>query len=677
MTVGAGPAPQVAALRHPPIATPQPMRPRLRALPPVAAIPVALLFLASCRVVATAIAIPIAMVMVVCAGLAGLFVGDDQVSDEQELSANGNRVVERTLDVEVADDGTCAGTLVEVLEVTSALGLKTAQQPTLTYDPRSQELELVSAKVVNPDGSVREVAASETFERPSSLERGAPGFVSTKEKCVLLPHLIVGSTTHVAWRFKDKAPSSLGFSFTWRPKFAIPVTLATIRITHGEGLALRAEADAPFLLERTTDGAKRTVTATLRDYEGQVRERSMVGPADVCPRFVVTTHASWESIGAAFHTAVASRTEVSPAIETAAAEIVGERTGLAAARAIHRWVCRNISYVKLDLHPMDGWVPSPASQVLETRYGDCKDKYVLLASLLAARDIAVEPVLVNLDRSFEPLALPSPLQFDHCMAYLPEFELYSNPTDPFHDLGELALTLTDKFVVHATETGRVARTPGGTADGNLYEARHTATLGTDGIFTGRSEMHLAGRLAGPVRRILGKAASPGEAADGLLHGEALGGVGAVVSSDPTDLDTPLECGGEWHTEVPIPMGPTIYFAVPTGIEFVNASLIREFLTTHERRYPVLLMATDIRWRHELTMPAGYALDALPAGRSRTTAAGLFESSYQVTSDGKLVVERHLRIERDRFAPGEYDGLRAILLEATIDIETILAASLSG
>lgn len=67
-------------------------------------------------------------------------------------------------------------------------------------------------------------------------------------------------------------------------------------------------------------------------------------------------------------------------------------------------------------------------------------------------------------------------------------------------------------MVHATETGWVSRTPAGTADGNRYEARPTATLGADGIFTGQSTLHLYGRLAGPARRILGKAASPGEAA---------------------------------------------------------------------------------------------------------------------------------------------------------------------
>lgn len=134
---------------------------------------------------------------------------------------------------------------------------------------------------------------------------------------MLLPHVVIGAQTHVTWRFADEARSSLGFSYTWRPKFTLPVTLATIRITHGEGLALRADAEPPFSLQRSTNGANHTLTATLRDYDGEVRERSMVGAADACLRFVVTSHTSWESIGSAFHAAVASRAELSPDIEAA------------------------------------------------------------------------------------------------------------------------------------------------------------------------------------------------------------------------------------------------------------------------------------------------------------------------------------------------------------------------
>lgn len=75
------------------------------------------------------------------------------------------------------------------------------------------------------------------------------------------------------------------------------------------------------------------------------------------------------------------------------------------------------------------------------------------------------------------------------------------------------------------------------------------------------------------------------------------------------------------------------------------------------------MAIDKRWRHDITLPTGYAVDSLPSGRSHTTGAGLFESSYQTTNEGRIVIEHRLRIERDRFAPEKYDGLRAILLEA--------------
>jgi hypothetical protein len=89
------------------------------------------------------------------------------------------------------------------------------------------------------------------------------------------------------------------------------------------------------------------------------------------------------------------------------------------------------------------------------------------------------------------------------------------------------------------------------------------------------------------------------------------------------------------------------------------------------------MASDIRWRYELTLPAGYSLETLPDARSRTSSAGLFESTYQIAEDGQLVVERHLRIEHDRYAPEDYDGLRAILMEAMVDIETILTARLAN
>jgi hypothetical protein len=190
-------------------------------------------------------------------------------------------------------------------------------------------------------------------------------------------------------------------------------------------------------------------------------------------------------------------------------------------------------------------------------------------------------------------------------------------------------------------------------------------------------MDFSGRTSGGFRRRLASTTDTARTAASLLHADPLGGHGALATSDPTDLDTPLHCEGEWTSDVPIAMGPTIHFTTPSGIDLVNPELLRDFLSTEERRHPLVVAAIEIAWHFELALPEGYTLDALPAGRSVATPAGRFESRYRATDDGRLVVERLLRVERDRYAPEQYPELRAVLLEAIVDLETILTAGVRG
>jgi hypothetical protein len=239
---------------------------------------------AGCRAVATVLMIPVMVVAVVFGSLAGIFVSAEGPGDDAELHAGGIRIDERVLDVEVAADLSFAGTLVVVSTVTDTAGLAAAQQTSLSFDPRSQELELVSARVVNPDGSVHEVHPDHVFERPSAVSRGAPGFVSGTTTSVLFPQLVVGSQTHAEWRFRQTVPSSLGFTYAWRPPFALAVEESRIRIAYDEDVPLRFAADAPFEVVESGEGGRRVLEATLRGYAGQRPERNMVAADDVCPK---------------------------------------------------------------------------------------------------------------------------------------------------------------------------------------------------------------------------------------------------------------------------------------------------------------------------------------------------------------------------------------------------------
>lgn len=630
-----------------------------------------LLLLAGCRAIATLVLLP----FVALAWVATIFIGSEGLTNQDELRASGIRVDAYVADYRIASDLTYAATLEVRRTVTGPAGLADAQEATQNFDPRTQTLELVSAEVIHPDGSRATVAADQVFTRPSTAAKGAPSFVSTLTKTVLFPQLRVGSQTHVTWKFTESGQSILGFNCSWRPSFALPVTEARLRFEHPTDVPLRVEGRAPFAIARHVDGEHTVVEATLRDYVGQTPERTMVAPRDLTPIIVATTTKSWEEIGARFHEAIADKVESTPEITALAAKIVGERKGVDAARAIHRWVCANVQYVAVYLNQMSGWVPNSASVVLKNGYGDCKDQYVLLASLLGARGIAVEPVLVAYDRSFTELPLPTPQQFDHCLAYLPEFDLYSNPIDPYRDLGELETTLAGKFAVVATSTGRTTRTPSGSADRNRYRLEQKVAIAADGTVSGHSTLDVAGPQAGRFRRSLVLAASPEQAADDLLSSTRIGGTGELKTTSPTDLDVPLRATGEWKGDVPLAMGKSLRFATPIGLDLFDPSVLLHAITGKERRHPSLLGAREIAWHHEIQLPAGFAFTALPEGRRAQNAAGRFQSSYVVGADGRLVVERVLRIERDVYPAADYASLREILVTASSDLQTILSAEM--
>lgn len=80
-----------------------------------------------------------------------------------------------------------------------------------------------------------------------------------------------------------------------------------------------------------------------------------------------------------------------------------------------RWVQENIRYTSISIGP-GSYTPTDPETVLERRFGDCKDKSLLLATLLRRLDIDARPALVHSRRGpILPQELPSPYVFDHAI----------------------------------------------------------------------------------------------------------------------------------------------------------------------------------------------------------------------------------------------------------------------
>ena len=91
-------------------------------------------------------------------------------------------------------------------------------------------------------------------------------------------------------------------------------------------------------------------------------------------------------------------------------------------RAIYHFVAKQVRYVGIELG-QSAYQPSPAAEVLQKQYGDCKDKTTLLISMLDLVGIKAYPVMISTS-PYERIdtTLPSLSQFNHLIAAIPTAE---------------------------------------------------------------------------------------------------------------------------------------------------------------------------------------------------------------------------------------------------------------
>lgn len=574
--------------------------------------------------------------------------------------------------VELNHDLTYTETIEQDYVFLTKAGIPLADRDMVTFYPKSQRLELVEAYVLRPDGTRIDVPESARFTRPSAASQETPGFTGSETTTVLFPRLEVGSRTHVLWRLTQTKPSVLGFNVAVRPLLEWPTRHMTLTINAPADLALRFAGRGGFAVAEQVNDRRRRITPSLDDVAAEQREPEMVAASDFQPMFVVTSLPDLAALGAIYHRQAADRAEVTPVIHAAAERIAGDKSGLDGARAIHDWLAANIRYVAVYLDPSDGWVPHSADEVLARGYGDCKDHIVLLQALLAARGIKAEAALVDWGPRYERYPLGVPQEFNHVIAWLPEFGLFANPTNPFARLGSLDRRLAGKTVVIATEAGEVARTPESRPEANSYRLDSDLTVSADGTIEGSSQFALDGNIEAGAREDVAGAYSASELANRMLAATPEGGYGEVLSNDPKDLGRPFELDASWSS----PHGITFqsgeaYFSTPVGVDFEQAStMLRPYLASGEpRRHGVLTPALDLAWNYTIHLPEGYVITRLPQDQDFTNAIGRYVAHYE-RRGADLHVARSLRVERDHYPAALYRELQRLFFTALDDVRSV-------
>jgi len=571
----------------------------------------------------------------------------------------------RRLVIEVQPDGTAKRYQREVHRVNTESGARDLDRFVLSARVGTQEVRLLSARVQHPDGSVEEARTGRS---------GRSGRLP-----VDLPPISVGDLVDLEWRLDDLRPSFFGRTFGLRTSFVgdadLPLNESEVVLLSSPELPLYHQlrnVELEPVVEALEGGRTRT-RWTLTDWAPRRRESPMPPTLEWMPILEASSYADWQALGAWWWDLIEEEIRVSNEMSAFVAELTGElETPLERLRALYDFVVTDVRYNAWEFG-VHGYQPYSAPVIFSRRFGDCKDKAILLRALLSEVDIECFPVLIDSQRvrAAEDHGLALVQHFNHVIAWVPEQEgipaMYLDGTARLHPLEVLPASDLGAAVVIVKPDGvQEARIPFPSAEVNQLMLDIEIDLAASGPSPTVIERRARGTFDPAERRLWAggeqERAEVAERIAGELYG-ALDGATSVQTSQVEALSgetwARIECAPE-----------TIGRASEGGIELPVVPSRMDFFSTlaseSARSLDLVLSAPAVHERRLVyQLPDGAGVEELPPAVAHETEDASY--SWGATLDGNaLTIIERFSMKSQRVPPERYPALRELLreLEAT-------------
>jgi cellulose synthase operon protein C len=420
---------------------------------------------------------------------------------------------------------------------------------------------------------------------------------------------------------------------------------------------------APRLTTKTEEhGGERVTTYAVRDVATIESEPAMPGLAEVAPYLHVSTYASWDDVGKWYWRLVEEQLAPDDELRRAAhAAVSAKAPELERVRAIHELVVTGTRYVGLEFG-IHGYKPYKVTQVLERRFGDCKDKASLMVALLREVGVDSELVLVRTRRGGLVDRAPASLAiFDHAITYVPDLDLYLDGTAEFSGMTELPAQDQGVMVLRVGPRGaHLAETPVLPSTANRVDRSWRVDLDARGDATVHEDLTIHGQAASEWREHY---QTPGERAE--RYGRVWTG------RNPGARLTSIEMPRIEERDAPVTVRavadvPRFGLASADGgvtlpLTVREADFSRTYARLSSRRQDLVIAYP---WQHaeEIVyhLPPGWGVRAGAEPRALSGPFGRVTLDVKTEPGGLVRVRSFLDVTRARIAPGEYAAFRAFL-----------------
>jgi lipoprotein NlpI len=307
------------------------------------------------------------------------------------------------------------------LLVNDAASLSSAGQISIPFVPEYNQLKLHAVRVHRNGQSLDRTASSNVrfLQRETGLEQGV--YSGEVTASILISDLRVGDTLEFAYSLHGQNPVFGGkFIETASWDQASPTALRRVVLNHrvGRQISWRVIGDRkskPVVPTETVKGEMRRLVFEERSIGKFEPEPSTPRDYPAYRRMQFSEFSGWDDVVAWARRLFQRHGELSQDLRDVIGKLRERPTDEDRAVGALEFVQSEIRYFSVSLGE-SSHRPTQPDIVLKQRYGDCKDKSLLLLTLLEALGIESKPVLVatGVRRGLDHM-LPSPELFNHAI----------------------------------------------------------------------------------------------------------------------------------------------------------------------------------------------------------------------------------------------------------------------
>lgn len=379
-------------------------------------------------------------------------------------------------------DGTGTRVQTFAVHIQSDSALRSFGIVSIAYPRSSESAEFIYARVRHPDGTIQPTSIADTLKQPAPVTREAPFYSDIQVKQLPIKNLSIGDTLEWQARttvlhpevpgqfwgqetvtdgvvsrnetFELRTPLSLHPTVWTNPRGKVTFTETT---EGAESVDRWSHSDLHPTVGAAAEAAKLAEEKRVRTPEEQLDLTEGKLPA-----FAWTTFPDWAAVGAWYRDLSAGRATPDAALKAKVADLIaGKSSDLDKAQALYAYVSSQIRYIGVAFG-IGRFQPHTAAEIFSNQYGDCKDKYTLLAAMFSAAGLHSDPALIGAGIRFNP-AVPSPSAFNHLIVHLTldGHEVWLDPTAEVAPWRALVPVIRDHqaLVIPPSDKPAILRTP--------------------------------------------------------------------------------------------------------------------------------------------------------------------------------------------------------------------------